>query len=126
MIVHHADPLRSRSMLFTVAHADAGIKRHEFEAYVRLLEERGIDWSNAPRLPEPGAGHRWLYVWADRRDADRFCEELKAETRDNRWYVQDLPAGTEASRGPLARVVILMRRHSLGADFSLHPHSKTL
>jgi hypothetical protein len=34
-------------MPYTVAYRDAGNKRHEFEAYVRLLEKRGIDWTNA-------------------------------------------------------------------------------
>jgi hypothetical protein len=113
-------------MPFTVGYADGSIKRHEFEAYVRLLEKRGIDWSNTPRVPEQGTPNRWLYVWGDRREAEKFCEELKAETRDNKWYVRELAAGTEVSSGPLARVVILMRRHSLGAELSLHPHSKTL
>lgn len=113
-------------MAFTVSYADAGIKRHEFEAYVRLLEKRGIDWSNTPRVPEPGTTNRWLYVWPRREDAEEFCNELKAETRDDRWNVREVAGGTQPSTGPLARVVILMRRHSLGADFSLHPHSRTL
>src|SRR5262245_32020737 len=102
-------------MPYTVAYADAGIKRHQFEAYVRLLEKRGIDWSNTPRVAEPGTTNRWLYVWPDRDDAEAFCEELKAETGDEKWYVREVASGTPTSRGPLTRVVILMRRHSLGA-----------
>jgi hypothetical protein len=53
-------------------------------------------------------------------------KDLKAETQDQNWYVTEVPAGQEGAPGPLARVIILMRPHSLGADFSLHPHSKTL
>ncbi len=111
-------------MPYTVAYRDAGNKRREFDAYVRLLEKHGIDWSNAPRVPEPGTPNRWLYVWANQADAEKFCEDLKEETRDNKWYVRELPSDTETSAGPLTRVLIFMRRHSLGADFSLHPHSK--
>jgi hypothetical protein len=113
-------------MPFTVAYQDAGIKRREFDAYVRLLEKRGIDWSNTLRVPEPGTTNRWLYVWSEEQDADSFCEELKEETRDSKWYVREIAANTLASSGPLARVLILMRTHTIGADFSLHPHSRTL
>jgi len=113
-------------MPFTVTHADAGMKRHDFDAYLRLLEQRGIDWSNTPRVAEPGSSNRWLHVWTDRHAAEQFREELQAETGDDRWYVRELPADTETNPGPLAHVLILMRRTSLGADFSLHPHSKTL
>lgn len=119
-------PWRAITIPFTVTHRDAGIKRHEFEAYLRTLEKRGIDWSDTPRVEEPGTPNRWLYVWADREPAEEFCQELQAETRDDQWYVRELANGTQPSQGPLARVVILMRSHSLGADFSLHPHSRIL
>lgn len=113
-------------MPYTVAYEDAGIKRHEFDGYVRLLEKRGIDWTNIPRVQEPGTTNRWLYVWTDRHDADAFCADLRAETRDKKWVVRELPADTEPSPGPLTPVVILMRRHSQGAEFTLHPQSRML
>lgn len=113
-------------MAYTVAYQDAGIKRREFDAYLRLLEQRGIDWTNTPRVPEPGTTNRWLYVWVDRRDAEDFREAIQVETRDEKWYVHDLPDTVQPSHGPLTPVVILMRRQSLGADFALHPHSRTL
>lgn len=113
-------------MPYTVAYEDAGIKRREFDVYVRLLEKRGIDWSNTVRVPEPGTSNRWLHVWADKEAAETFCAELQAETRDKKWYVRQLAAGTQPSEGSLVRVVILMRRQNLTADFSLHPHSQTL
>jgi len=113
-------------MPYTVAYKDGGIKRHEFDAYVRLLERRGIDRSNTARVPEPGSSKRWLYVWRERKDAELFCAELQTETRDKKWHVRELAAGTQSSEGALIRVVVLMRRQSLSADFSLHPHSRTL
>jgi hypothetical protein len=113
-------------MSYTVAYADGGIKRREFDAYVRLLEKRGIDWSNTPRVPEPGTSNRWLHVWADKNQAESFCADLQSETRDKKWYVRELAAGTQPSVGSLAGVVILMRSQNLSADFSLHPHSRTL
>ena len=113
-------------MSFTVALAAAGNNRREFEAYVRLLEKRGIDWTNAPRVPEPGTKNRWLYVWPNREAAEAFCQELRSETRNDRWHVREVADGAEGTAGSLARVVILMRERSLGADFSLHPHSRAL
>jgi hypothetical protein len=113
-------------MSFTVTHDDSGIQRRAFDVYLGLLGRRGTDWSNAPRVPQPGHSSRWLHVWDERTKADKFCEELKRETHDDAWAVRELPAGTEVTYGPLTRVLILMRRHSLGADFSLHPHSQTL
>lgn len=114
-------------MPYTVAYEDAGmINRHEFDAYVRLMEKRGIDWTNIPRVLELGTTNRWLYVWTDRRDADAFCADLRAETRDERWSVRELPADVKPSQGPLMPVVILMRRRSQGAEFTLHPQSSLL
>jgi hypothetical protein len=113
-------------MSYVVAYHDAGINRREFDVYVRLLEQRGIDWTNSPRIPEPGTPHRWLYVWQDEQEAQAFCDELCQQTRDNKWYVRQLADGTNVSRGPLNQIVIHMHRESLGATFSLHPHSRTL
>jgi hypothetical protein len=113
-------------MPYTVAYQDAGNKRHEFDAYVRLLEKRGIDWSNTERVAEPGTANRWLYVWSDKKAAEDFCAEIQAETRDKKWYVRELTSGTQPSKGALTRVVILMRPQHVTADFSLHPHSREL
>jgi hypothetical protein len=113
-------------MSYTVAHSDAAIKRHEFDAYVRLLEERGIDWTNAPRVAAPGASNRWLYVWNDRPQAEEFCAELKKETRDDNWLVRELSPPLQTSTGSLIPVVIFRRLHSLGAEFTLDPFSRML
>jgi hypothetical protein len=113
-------------MPFTVAYTDAGIKRRDFDVYVRLLQKRGIDWSNTGRVPESKTSNRWLYVWTDRAEAEAFCAELQSETRDKNWHVRQLPAGTQPSVGSLFRVLIFMRRQDSSADFSLHPHTRTL
>src|SRR5438874_1028591 len=110
-------------MPFSVAYQDVEIKQHEFDAYVRLLEQRGIDWTNTPRVAEPGTTNHWLYVWENEDDASNFCRELQAETGDNRWYVRRLAELTPISTGPIAPILIQMRRQSLGMSFSLHPHS---
>jgi hypothetical protein len=113
-------------MPYTVTYRDAGIKRHEFDAYVRLLEKRGVDLTNIPRVHEPGTTNRWLYVWAERTDAEHFRDELRHETHDLNWLVHELPDTVQPSHGPLTPLVVIMRRHSLGADFTLHPHSRAL
>jgi hypothetical protein len=112
-------------MPYTVAYPDPHIERHEFDAYVRLLEQRGIDWTDTPRVPAPGASKGWLPVWEDRGEADEFCRELRKETRDNKWLVRETPGRVQTS-GPLMPVVIFRRLHSLGAEFTMHPFSRTL
>ena len=111
-------------MPFTVTYLDAGIKRHEFDAYVRLLEKRGIDWTNIPRVQEPESTNQWLYVWDDQTLALAFRDELRRETKDVKWELRELHPGTPISEGPLMLITILMRRNSRGADFALHPHSQ--
>ncbi len=113
-------------MPYTVTSKHAGFKRREFDAYVRLLESRGIDWTNIPRVSEPGTSNKWLYVWADQNEAEAFRDELQKETRDENWIVRELPESVPESQGPLTPVIILAHRQSTGASFSLHPHSRTL
>jgi hypothetical protein len=113
-------------MPFTVAHSDAPIQRHEFDAYLRLLEQRGIDWTNTPRVPAPGATNQWLRVWDDRPQAEEFCAALQKETRDENWLVRKLSPDVQTSTGSLIPVIIFRRLHSLGAEFTLDPFSRTL
>lgn len=112
-------------MPFTVAYADAGINRHEFDTYVRLLGKRGIEWTEAQRAEEPETGNRWFYVWADEAQAQSFCDELRDETGDDKWYVRRLHDATRISCGPLMPVVIYRTRQSHEFVFRLHPHSRS-
>ena len=49
-------------MGFTVYHP-GGTKDHEFEAYVRLLRQQGVDLGKLPRVPEILARHFSLGTW---------------------------------------------------------------
>lgn len=85
---------------------DPGTTDDEFQAYVDLLEAVGIDITNVPRTPEPGTNKRWLYVWQNRDQADRFVNELRLRTRDNSWHRYDFERLPE-NRGPLIPLEIL-------------------
>ena len=61
--------------VFTVRKPGGNTDR-EFQAYIDLLEEIGIDIADVPRTPEPGTTNRWLYVWRSRPQAERFAREL--------------------------------------------------
>ncbi len=113
-------------MPYTVRHLRGFNDRREFDVYVRLLQQRGIDWSNAPRTPEFGTDKRWLYVWGESSEAEKFCENIKNETRDDDWEVHRLQDAEPPTRGSLVRVEIRMRKQNPTAEFSLHPHSQML
>lgn len=110
-------------MGFTVAHV-GGTKDVEFEAYARLLRQKGIDLANLQRVPEPGTNRRWLYVWSLQADAQAFADELKKRTRDDDWQV--LPVDAAPSEGPLGPVEIQVARQSNGWTFALHPFSRQM
>ncbi len=112
-------------MPYTVAYRDAGIKRHEYDTYVRLLRKRGVEWTEAQRVAEPRTRNRWIYVWEDEGDAQSFCDDIRKETHDDKWYVDPLDERTPISHGPLMPVVIRLTRQSHGFTFTLHPHSRS-
>ena len=78
-----------------------GNKDSEFEAYVRLLREQGVDVDKA--RVEDSYGRRWLHVWDSREDAERFAVLLRRETSNPDWEVYELspprPLGVQASSG---------------------------
>ena len=78
-------------MGFTVTR-QGGTKDVEFEAYARLLRQKGVDLAKLNRVPEPGTGRRWLYVWNVEADAQAFADELKKRTRDQAWEVVQVDA----------------------------------
>jgi hypothetical protein len=109
------------------------VKKHglntdrEYQAYVDLLQDIGIDIADVPRIPEPGPTNRWLYVWQSKPLAERFARELGARLRDSSWFVYefDVPADEQSSqRGPLAPLTIVSIPTSEGTEFRLEPTSQ--
>ena len=75
-----------------VVNRPVGTKNGEYEAYVRLLRQRGIDLGNSDRVPDPGTHRQWLYVWPTRDAAEEFAGALRDQTRDREWAVQAVNA----------------------------------
>jgi hypothetical protein len=95
----------------------------EFQAYIDLLEEIGVDIANVPRTPEPGTTNRWLYVWQSRPQAERFARELGGRLRDSSFAVHEFEIPDE-ERGPLAPLVIRETPTAEGTMFHLDPKSQ--
>lgn len=111
-------------MPFTVNRVEGMTKDAEFEAYVRLLRQKGIDLGRLPRSPEPRTGRHWLYVWDSRDDAEDFANELNRRTGDRGWSVVEVAAPD--SDGPMGPIIIQMGRRANGLVFGLHPLSLTM
>jgi hypothetical protein len=110
-------------MPFTVTKA-GGTNKSDFEHYIRWLEKWGINIANTPRTPEPGTRKRWLPVWENEADAQRFAGELRAHTEDESWEVY--PLQEACPPGPLGPLDIHIGRRSDGCAYGLHPHSSTI
>lgn len=110
-------------MGFTVTR-QGGANGAEFQAYLRLLRQRGINLGRLPRVPEPENRGRWLYVWEDATEAQRFAEDLKERTGDDSWQVVETAA--PPSEGPLGPVLIQLARRGDGLLFALHPLSRAM
>lgn len=111
-------------MPYTVTHKDGATKDAEFEAYARLLRATGVDLGHLPRVPEPGTGRRWLYVWGNAQEAKNFAERLNARSTQQPWEVTEVAA--PPSEGPMGPLIIQVGRRSNGLVFGLHPLSRTL
>ncbi|MGH7224035.1 MAG: hypothetical protein ACRELF_12460, partial [Gemmataceae bacterium] len=109
---------------FTVA-MPGGTKDLEYEAYVRLLNDWGIDVTDVPRVLEKGMPFRWLYAWKKREDAERFARELRVQTRDKRWRVHEFSTN-HLPQGPLGPVEINVGCQRDGCTYVLHPNSVEL
>lgn len=107
--------------VFTVT-KPGGTRDYEFVAYTRLLEETGIDVTDAPRTPEPGTLNRWLHVWKNFRQAESFARELRARTHDPSWSVREVET-EEESRGPVAPLDIGRTRTPTGFVYWMDPKS---
>lgn len=110
-------------MGFTVTR-QGGAKDAEFEAYARLLRQRGVDLGKLPRVPEPDTKRRWLYVWNTREEAQTFATELTKRTGDPAWEV--IPTTAKPSEGPMGPILIQLARQADGLTFALHPLSRAL
>jgi hypothetical protein len=108
--------------VYTVRKPEPNTDR-EFQAYIDLLEEIGIDIANVPRTPEPGTRNRWLYLWRSRPQAERFARELGRRLRDPSWAVHEFDIPDE-ERGPLAPLVIWGIPTAEGTLFRLDPKSQ--
>jgi hypothetical protein len=96
-------------------------KSTDFQEYVRLLRQQGIDLAQAPRVQHPASG-RWLHVWDDEKSARRFLKELARRTSDDAWQVE--MAGLPIALGPLGPLLVELSRRSDGLLFGLHPLSR--
>jgi hypothetical protein len=109
-------------LVYTVT-KPVGTKDSEFEAYLRLLEDVGIDVSNSPRVPEPGTDRRWLYAWQKKIEAERFADELRRRTGDADWMVYQFEVASE-ERGPVAPLDIARLPDQDGYTYYLTPASR--
>jgi hypothetical protein len=111
-------------MTFTVG-LPGGTRDYEFEAYIRLLEQNGVNVASTPRVVDPVTGKRWLYAWANEADAQQFVAALRQETENDKWRVFPLP-NVEPTPGPLGPIEIRVSRRSDGCTYSLSPTSRNL
>jgi hypothetical protein len=79
--------------VFTISRRDDGCTDLEFEKYVGLLREQGLN-DDSPDTLEPGTDNRWPHVWQKASDALYFLIELRARTLDRNWclYSFEVPA----------------------------------
>jgi len=100
----------------------------EYQVYVNLLQDIGIDIADARRTPEPGTDNRWLHVWESKSLAERFARELRTRLRDESWEVHGFEVADDQSsadsRGPLAPLTVVSIATSEGTDFELEPASQ--
>jgi hypothetical protein len=104
-------------MPYTVYRPDGNTK-DEFQTYVRLLRQSGVDLGKLPRMPDPVTGKDWLYVWSDRAKAEDFRTELVQQVADGQmWEVREVDA--KPSEGPLGPLVVRFIRDRGQYVFSL-------
>lgn len=113
--------------MYTVRKSEP-ITDREFQAYIELLQDIGVDIADVPRIPEPDTTNRWLYVWSSRPQAERFARELGTRLRDRSWSVHEFEVPDDEPlnehRGPLAPLTILSTPTIEGTEFRLEPASQ--
>ena len=96
----------------------------EFQAYVRLLRQNGVDIGNAPRIPDPETQNKWLYVWNSKEEAESFRNDLAEITGKQDWLVHETNA--QPSDGPLGPIILLLTRSAAEFIFSMHALSRAM
>ena len=110
-------------MAYTV-YFPGGNTDSEFQAYLRLLRQNGVDIGNAPRIPDPETQNKWLYVWNSKKDAEAFRDELASITGTEDWGVHETHA--QPSDGPLGPIILLLTRSAAEFNFSVHALSRAM
>ena len=110
-------------MAFTVNRTDGMTKDAEFEAYARLLRQQGIDLGKLPRVPEPGTGNRWLYVWDSRQQADFRRGAKKTHSGQCLGCHRSRCAAVRRADRP---IIVQVGRRAGGLVFGLHPLSRVM
>jgi hypothetical protein len=113
------------TQVYTVAPKGGFNTDREFQAYIDLLEDIGVDLSKAPRIREPSTQNEWVYVWTNRTQAERFARELGRRLRESDlFYVHGFEIeGGEEERGPLAPLTIRSIPTRKGPVFQLESTS---
>ena len=73
-------------MLYAVT-KPVGTTNSEFEAYISLLTELGVDTASLVRVREKNTDRKWLYAWPDIQEAEDFAAQLRLRTQDTSWNV---------------------------------------
>jgi hypothetical protein len=94
----------------------------DFEEYLQLLRQEGVDLARVPRVPEPDNRRRWLHVWDQKARAQAFAQELRKRTGDNAWKVVEVNGSV--TEGPLGPVEIHVAPKRIGWTFELEPLSQ--
>src|SRR5262249_45606657 len=102
-----------------------GIDHRDYEVYVRLLTQEGIDVTDMPRVLERGRPNRWLYAWTIRADAEDFARELRKATRKKSWRVHEFRAD-HLPRRRLGPIQVTVGIQGDGCAYELHPQSENL
>jgi hypothetical protein len=110
-------------MVFTVS-LPGGARDLVFEAYIRLLEKNGVNVASTERVADPVTNKRWLHAWQKKPAAQKFADELRQNTENDKWEVYPVPHGNRP--GPLGPIEILVSCRSDGCTYSLSPTSRNL
>jgi hypothetical protein len=102
-----------------------GTSNDDFDAYIRIMRQQGVDRGHTLRTLEPETGARWLPVWKEEAAAERFAEALRKHSRNKAWRVE-MVAPDQVSEGPLGPLDIVVGCQSDGFVYELDSNSQEL